>query len=260
MKVSTTAKRLKHIMQLRNLKQVDVLNLAKPYCEKYGTKLTKVDLSQYVSGKVEPGQAKLFVLANALHVSEAWLMGLDVPMKSSNDDCYAKYISADSIAFEITGRSLQHSPQIFDAICKSLQDISPDNLADYTDGTRTFNILEFFKSPDVSYNEKAKVLRRIVDMVLINTKKNTIHLFYTLNKTPREQQIDELFFNVQDLNDVNLNKVSHYSNNLLKIQKMEEEQLYLMPDAAHDRTDISDSDRTDTARKAEDDMMDDPNF
>ena len=31
---------------------------------------------------------------------------------------------------------------------------------------------------------------------------------------------------------------------------MEEEQLYLMPDAAHDRTDISDSDRTDTARKA----------
>lgn len=66
-------------MQLRNLKQVDVLNMAKPYCEKYDTKLTKVDLSQYVSGKVEPGQAKLFVLANALHVSEAWLMGLDVP-------------------------------------------------------------------------------------------------------------------------------------------------------------------------------------
>lgn len=79
MKVSTTSKRLKHIMQLRNLKQVDVLNMAKPYCEKYDTKLTKVDLSQYVSGKVEPGQAKLFVLANALHVSEAWLMGLDVP-------------------------------------------------------------------------------------------------------------------------------------------------------------------------------------
>ena len=44
MKVSNTSKRLKHIMQLRNLKQVDVLNLAKPYCEKYDTKLTKVDL------------------------------------------------------------------------------------------------------------------------------------------------------------------------------------------------------------------------
>lgn len=35
---------------------------------------------------------------------------------------------------------------------------------------------------------------------------------------------------------------------------------HLEPVAAHDRTDISDSDRTDAARKTEDDIMDDPNF
>lgn len=35
---------------------------------------------------------------------------------------------------------------------------------------------------------------------------------------------------------------------------------YLDPDAAHERTDISDSDRTETSRKEEDDIMDDPNF
>ena len=71
-------------MQERNLKQVDILNLAEPYCKKYDIKLTKVDLSKYVSGKVEPGQAKLFILAAALNVSEAWLMGLDVPSTPTN--------------------------------------------------------------------------------------------------------------------------------------------------------------------------------
>ena len=37
------------------------------------------DLSQYVTGKIEPGQFKLIVLGQALGVSEAWLMGFDVP-------------------------------------------------------------------------------------------------------------------------------------------------------------------------------------
>lgn len=40
----------------------------------------KSDISQYVSGKVEPGQDKLTILGLALNVSEAWLMGYDVPM------------------------------------------------------------------------------------------------------------------------------------------------------------------------------------
>ena len=70
----------------------------------------------------------------------------------------------------------------------------------------------------------------------------------------------QLMDNYEQLSDNNKKKVVDYSENLLKIQKMEEEQLYLMPDAAHDRTDISDSDRTDATRKAEDDIMDDPNF
>lgn len=81
-----TADRLSEIMRERNLKQVDILNLAKPYCEKYKVKLTKSDLSQYVSGKVEPGQTKIFVLAHALNVNEAWLMGADVPSQRDLTD------------------------------------------------------------------------------------------------------------------------------------------------------------------------------
>lgn len=69
-----------------------------------------------------------------------------------------------------------------------------------------------------------------------------------------------LIDNYEQLSDINKKKVVDYSDNLLKIQQMEEEQLHLIPDAAHDRTDISDSDRTEASRKEEDDIMDDPNF
>lgn len=74
-----TSVRLKQLMAERHLKQIDIVNLCKPYCQQYNVKLNKSDLSQFVSGKVEPGQWKLTVLGLALDVSEAWLMGLDVP-------------------------------------------------------------------------------------------------------------------------------------------------------------------------------------
>lgn len=77
---ANTSSRLKEIMAQRNLRQADILRMAQPYCEKYKIKLGKSDLSQFVSGKVEPGQWKLTILGLALDVSEAWLMGLDVPM------------------------------------------------------------------------------------------------------------------------------------------------------------------------------------
>lgn len=79
MKVTSTAVRLKSIMNERGLRQIDILTAAKPFCEKFGVKLGKNDLSQYVNGKVEPGQEKLTILGLALNVSETWLMGYDVP-------------------------------------------------------------------------------------------------------------------------------------------------------------------------------------
>ncbi len=80
MRTKTTAERLHSLMQTRNLKQVDIIKLCEPYCKRYNVKLNKNDLSQYVNGKVEPGQFKLTVLSHALNVSEAWLMGYDIPM------------------------------------------------------------------------------------------------------------------------------------------------------------------------------------
>ena len=77
MKKYTTSQRLKQLMSERGLKQVDILKQAEPYCEKYSVKLNRNDLSQYVNGKVEPGQQKLSILGMALNVNEAWLMGFD---------------------------------------------------------------------------------------------------------------------------------------------------------------------------------------
>ena len=81
----TTSDRLKSLMEERRLKQVDILNLSLPYCKKYNIKMNKSDISQYVSGKVEPSQEKLVILGMALNVSEAWLMGFDVsPVRKDN--------------------------------------------------------------------------------------------------------------------------------------------------------------------------------
>ena len=75
---TTTSSRLKEIMSERNLRQVDILEMIAPYSKKMDIRLAKNDLSQYVSGKVEPSQEKLTLLSLALNVSEPWLMGYDV--------------------------------------------------------------------------------------------------------------------------------------------------------------------------------------
>ena len=67
-------------MTTRNLKQIDILNKAQALCKIYDVKFNKSDLSQYVSGKTEPNQDKLFILSKVLNVDVTWLMGYDVPI------------------------------------------------------------------------------------------------------------------------------------------------------------------------------------
>lgn len=90
MKRESTAVRLKQIMKEHNLRQVDILEKCKPFCQKFGVKLGRNDLSQYVNGKVEPGQEKLTILGLALNINEAWLMGFDVPMERNENTNISK--------------------------------------------------------------------------------------------------------------------------------------------------------------------------
>ena len=48
--------------------------------------MSKSHLSQYVNGKSQPDQHKLYLLAKTLKVSEAWLLGYDVPKEDREFD------------------------------------------------------------------------------------------------------------------------------------------------------------------------------
>ena len=71
--IDTFQNRLQKAMNIRNMKQVDLV-------EKTG--LDKTLLSKYLSGISNARQDKLTALAEALQVNEIWLMGYDIPMES----------------------------------------------------------------------------------------------------------------------------------------------------------------------------------
>lgn len=69
--VDTFSNRLNTAMRIRNIKATEL-------SEKTG--IAKSSLSEYINGKYEAKQDGVYLLARALNVNEAWLMGLDVPM------------------------------------------------------------------------------------------------------------------------------------------------------------------------------------
>lgn len=71
-RIETSAKRIEQALMIKGLKQADLCKLAK---------IPKSSLSLYLSGAYEPKQDRIFSMARALNVSEAWLMGYDVPME-----------------------------------------------------------------------------------------------------------------------------------------------------------------------------------
>ena len=74
--IDTFSNRLNKAMQIRNMKATELS--AK-------TGIAKSSLSEYINGKYEAKQDGVYLLAKALNVSEAWLMGLDVPMERQKE-------------------------------------------------------------------------------------------------------------------------------------------------------------------------------
>lgn len=68
---TTIASRLKYAMAVRGISQHE---LAKK------TNISDASLSQYTSGIYKPKQERIMIFAQALGISEEWLMGYDVPM------------------------------------------------------------------------------------------------------------------------------------------------------------------------------------
>lgn len=87
--MDTTAKRLREAMELCGFKQSDLV-------EKTG--ISKGALSSYLSGRYVPKQTNIYLLSEALDVSEAWLMGADVSMERPAPDSKQDAISYNSVS------------------------------------------------------------------------------------------------------------------------------------------------------------------
>lgn len=71
-KVESCSKRIADALKIRGMKQYELCKFAN---------VPKSSLSLYLSGAYEPKQDRVYDMAKALNVSEAWLMGYDVPME-----------------------------------------------------------------------------------------------------------------------------------------------------------------------------------
>ena len=69
----TCGRRIKIALEIRNTTQTELSKM---------TGIPKSAISQYIKGSFEPRQDRVYLISKALCVSEAWLMGYDVPMQN----------------------------------------------------------------------------------------------------------------------------------------------------------------------------------
>ena len=67
--------RFKRAFDVRNVSQQELSEM---------TKIPKASISQYLSGYAKPKQDRIYSIAKALHINEAWLLGYDVSMDGTD--------------------------------------------------------------------------------------------------------------------------------------------------------------------------------
>lgn len=106
--------RLKTIMNMRGIRSVDIVD---------ATDIPKGAISYYLSGKSKPKSDRLYILAKYFGVSEAWLLGYNVPMERTaeqkkNDDL-VKIIAQmrkDAKFFEIVSMLAELPAEQYDSL------------------------------------------------------------------------------------------------------------------------------------------------
>lgn len=71
-RVESCGKRIETALVIKGMTRTELCRLAN---------VPKSSLSLYLSGAYEPKQDRIYAMAKVLNVSEAWLMGYDVPME-----------------------------------------------------------------------------------------------------------------------------------------------------------------------------------
>lgn len=103
--MTTFKERLKEAIALKGVTQAEI-------CEV--TKIPKSALSSYITGKYEAKQDRVYILAKYLNVSEAWLMGCDVPMERATKTSEpAKADPLDTKILELFAQLTPENKEIF---------------------------------------------------------------------------------------------------------------------------------------------------
>ena len=105
--------RLRQAMNDRNMIAADL---------RRKTGVPKSAMSYYLSGRSEPKAPRLYLIAQALDVSEAWLLGYDVPMERTperkKDDAIGsivKELSVNNEFFDVVN-ALRTDPEFMTAV------------------------------------------------------------------------------------------------------------------------------------------------
>lgn len=211
--MATIAERIKKALEIRQLKQADLV-------EK--TKIGKSSISTYISGAYEPKQKNIYLIAKALDVSEAWLMGLDVPMERrsapSTEQAFMEYLY--SLGYRIYRDDPEHKPFM------GSENISACRL--------DYNTLELLKLRVDSY------VKATVDSELLALKEEEI----------KRKRIEK----------ERILKLLRTENTHKDVRHSQENKSYLEPLAAHHRADIDAKDITEEMKQNDMDIMNDPNF
>ncbi len=97
----TFANRLKHIMNLKGIKAVELSQK---------TNIAKSQISHWLNGTYKAKQDSLTTLADFFDVNEAWLMGFDVPMNrdgdttKQDDNIIYEFINKPKVQIPILGK------------------------------------------------------------------------------------------------------------------------------------------------------------
>lgn len=105
--------RFNKALSLRNMRPVEL---------KEKTGISESAISQYRSGYAKPKQDKLYLIAKALDVNEAWLMGLDVPMNNTpqiSDDIK----SLDAVLPVFNEEDIEQMIALYTAYTKAIPEI-----------------------------------------------------------------------------------------------------------------------------------------
>ena len=126
-RIKTLAQRLAEGLEIRNMKQIEL-------SEKTG--ISRGAISSYLTGRWEPKQNNIYLIAKALNVNEAWLMGYDVPYQKSTSSQEGYYTDPETAAY---AEELRTNPNLR-IMFSAAKDITKEQMQ------KTVEYIEFLKS------------------------------------------------------------------------------------------------------------------